>query len=815
MAINYSAKDIQILEGLEAVRKRPAMYIGTTGPDGLHHLVTELVDNSIDEAAAGRCKEIEVVTHADGSVTVTDDGGGIPVDMHPSGKPGLEVVFTVLHAGAKFDNRERVGYRSAAGLHGVGASVVNALSEWLHVEIKWWKDGNVYYQKYERGEPVAPIKVVGKSKKSGTSITFMPDRKIFEDVTFSFDVLANRLREFAFLNRGIKISLSDERLGEDGSRKEPRVFQYEGGIASFVEYLNQNKNVLHDKPIYFECEKDNVYVEVALQYNDQYDERIFSFANNVNTREGGTHLSGFKSALTRTFNQYAKDNNLLKNAKISLSGDDIREGLTAVISVKVPEPQFEGQTKAKLGNTEVGGIVESLTNEYLGAFLEENPPITNKIIQKSIQAALAREAARKARELTRRKGALDSAALPGKLADCSEKNPELCEVFLVEGDSAGGTAKQGRDRRFQAVLPLKGKMLNVAKWRLDKILSNEHVTTVIAALGTGIGQDDFDINRLRYKKIIIMADADVDGAHIRTLLLTFFYRQMPELVSSGNIYIAQPPLFRLKRGNKEQYLQNEEYLNSYLVELGAEGLELINTRRASKYNSYQIKEIVNWIRKAEKLFKELSNKSINVDRLLSERFDELKNEPLYRIVADGVEHFRFRDEGYEDLLAATESESESENESQGVTGPNGENIIEDISDLPELKELIEILTKLKNWDILPEDFRPRSNKDTLFIIKDAGKEVKLSSVEELVETLLEIGRRGITIQRYKGLSEMNADQLWETTLDPQARTILQIKLEDVVEADRMFTILMSENVEPRREFIEKYALQGKVDIYGA
>ncbi|HID57114.1 TPA: type IIA DNA topoisomerase subunit B, partial [Candidatus Poribacteria bacterium] len=564
--IKYTAEDIQVLEGLEAIRKRPGMFIGTTGPAGLHHLVTELVDNAIDEAIAGFCSEIEVVIHPDGSVSVSDNGRGIPVDPHPTlGKSTLEVVMTVLHSGGKFDGRNNVGYKTASGLHGVGDCCVNALSEWLIAEVR--REGKVYQQKYRRGIPQGPVEITGISTRTGTTITFMPDRAIFETVEFDHDVLAKRLRELAFLNKGVKITFRDERALEDGSVREPKVFHYEGGIVSFVQYLNQNKNVLHDPPIYIHGERNDVTVEIAMQFNDGYSENIFSYANNANTHNGGTHVSGFKAGLTRVFNNYARSNELLRNSRIKLSGEDIREGLTAVVSVKLPNPQFEGQTKGTLGNTEVAGIVESLINEQLSLYLEENPDVAKKIIQKSILAAQAREAARKARELTRRKSVLDSSSLPTKLADCSERDPKLCELFIVEGDSAGGTAKQGRDRRYQAVLPLRGKIINVEKWRLDKVLSNKEIEDIITALGTGIGQDDFDISKLRYSKVVIMTDADIDGAHIRTLLLTFFFRHMPQLVMNGNIYIAQPPLYRVKKGRKEQYINSEEQMMDLLLEL--------------------------------------------------------------------------------------------------------------------------------------------------------------------------------------------------------------------------------------------------------
>ncbi|MCZ6679716.1 MAG: DNA topoisomerase (ATP-hydrolyzing) subunit B [Candidatus Poribacteria bacterium] len=812
---SYTAKDIQVLKGLEAVRKRPSMYIGSTGPSGLHHLIKELVDNSIDEIAAGFGSEVEVIIHADGSATVRDEGRGIPVDQHVSGVSALQVVMTTLHAGGKFDGRANTGYKTAGGLHGVGASIVNALSEWLHVQVR--QGGKVYQQKYARGVPLADVEVVGVSQKTGTTTSFMPDSEIFETVHFSHDVLAERLREFAFLNRGIKIIFKDERLTEDGKEREVRVFQYEGGISSFVQYHNQNKEVLHKEPIYIEGLKEGVWVEIALQFNTTYSENLFSYANNVRTPEGGFHESGFKSAFTRTFNAYAKENNLLKNVKISLSGEDIREGLTAVISIKVPDPQFEGQTKQKLGNTKVEGIVQTLVNEKLKIYLEENPDVTKKVIQKSVQAAQARDAARRAREVIRRKGILDSASMPGKLADCSERDPALCETFLVEGDSAGGTAKQGRDRRFQAVLPLKGKGINVAKARLDKILKNEQIIDMVMMLGTGIGQEDFSIEKLRYAKVIIMADADVDGAHIRTLLLTFFFRQMPQLVLDGHLYIAQPPLYQIRRGRRTQYLQNDEQMNDYLLEAAMEGAELINIRRGTPYTPIQCRTILQSIRKIEGLLTELGRKGIDTDRLLNQRFRGEEKVPLFRVQTDQGEFYRFEDEEIDQLIEQN-MRGQLELDNLGATS---EAVIEDVSDMHEIRDLDELIEKLSGYDILPHDFDrangdESSNGNPIFTIRDGDREPRrANTVWQLLQEILDIGRRGITITRYKGLAEMNAEQLKETTMNPEARVLLQVKLEDAFEADRMFTLLMGDEVDPRRKFIEKYGNQVNVDLYGA
>ena len=811
---SYTAKDIQILEGLEAVRIRPSMYIGTTGPSGLNHLIKELVDNSIDEITAGFGLNIEVIMHVDGSATVRDEGRGIPVDQHVSGVSALEVVHTTLHAGGKFDGRANAGYKTAGGLHGVGASIVNALSEWFRVQVK--QGGKVYQQKYERGIPVTDVEVSGVSNKTGTTTTFMPDAEIFETISFSYDFLAEHLRELAFLNRGIKIIFKDERLTEEGKEREVRTFQYDGGISSFVKYLNQNKDVLHASPIYIEGIKDEVYVEIALQFNTSYSENIFSYANNIRTSEGGFHESGFKSALTRTFNAYAKENDLLKNVKISLSGEDIREGLTGVISVKVPDAQFEGQTKQKLGNTEAEGIVQMLVNDKLKSYLEENPTVSKKVIQKSIQAAQARDAARRAREVIRRKGILDSASMPGKLADCSERDPALCEAFLVEGDSAGGTAKQGRDRRIQAILPLKGKGINVAKARLDKILKNDQIIDIVTMLGTGIGQDDFSIDKLRYHKVIIMADADVDGAHIRTLLLTFFFRQMPQLVRDGYLYIAQPPLYQIRRGRRSQFLQSDEEMNDYLLENSIQNTELINIRRNESYTPLQYRTIVEAIRGIKGALDELQRKGIDTDRVFDQHFRGQEKVSLFLIQTDQGNFYRFEDEEIDNLIERN-TQSHSELIDLDVTT---ESVIQDVSDMNDIRNLDTFIEQLRKYDIFPHDFIDTSSngneENPIFTIQDGDRQPRQAdNVLEMLQEILDIGRRGIAITRYKGLAEMNAEQLRDTTMNPSSRVLLQVKLEDAVEADRVFTLLMGDDVAPRREFIEKYGNHVNLDLYGA
>jgi len=783
----YDAKAIEVLKGLTAVRKRPAMYIGSTGPQGLHHLVYEVVDNSIDEATMEFCDKITVTVHLDNSVTVEDNGRGIPVDIHPKEKkPAVEVVLTMLHAGGKFDQKV---YKAVGGLHGVGVSVVNALSEWLKVEIA--RDGKVWQQSYKRGKATTKLKPTGKTKRHGTKIQFRPDPEIFKNIDFSFEVLSRRLRELAFLNSGLKITLIDERT----DRRHD--FHYKGGIASFVEHLNQNKTVLHKKPIYFKDRIEDVIVEVAIQYNDGYKESIFSFVNNINTIEGGTHVIGFKSALTRTINAYAQANNLLKGLKQNLSGDDVREGLTAVISVKVPEPQFEGQTKAKLGNMDVEGFVRQVVNEHLGRFFEMNPSVSRKIVLKNVEAAKAREAAKKAKELSRKKGALDSENLAGKLADCQEKDPEKTEIFLVEGESAGGSAKMGRDRKFQAILPLRGKILNVEKARYDKVLSNEEIRLLVAALGSGIG-DDFDITKLRYHKIIIMTDADVDGAHIRTLLLTFFFRQMTPLAEKGHLYIAQPPLFgaREARAKGIRYIRTLEDLNLYLIERATQNVKLkLNGRTLS---GERLKNFLKDLTDYNCHFINLARRGypFEVTKLLlsggikrARSFKELaKVEALKRDIEDMN-------------YAAGEIEIDEESDTYAfkiapdkVSGLPFRRVGIDLVATGEYQKLVEIEKRISQLLKPP------------FVIVHDSIEDSVTSFQDLLSKVMEAGKKGVSIQRYKGLGEMNPNQLWETTMDPERRTLLKVTIEDMVGAEEIFTTLMGEQVEPRKRFIETNAL---------
>ncbi len=783
----YTAESIKVLKGLEAVRKRPAMYIGSTGPQGLHHLVYEVVDNSIDEALAGYCKKIDVTIHVDNTVTVIDDGRGIPVGIHrKTRKPAAEVVMTTLHAGGKFDTKS---YQVSGGLHGVGVSVVNALSERLDLEIK--REGGVYTQSYERGKPVTKLKKIGKTNKTGTKTTFKPDPEVFQIVEFNFDTLSQRLRELSYLNKGLKISILDER---NDTRHD---FQYKGGIREFVQYLNQNKSVINPKPIYIESTKNGMVVEMALQYNTGYSETIFSFVNNINTTEGGTHLIGFKSALTRSINQYANTHNLIKDLKRNLSGDDTREGLCVVLSLKMKDPQFEGQTKTKLGNSEVKGIVDSLVNEELSCYFEENPSVARKIILKVLDAARTREAVRKARELARRKGILESTSLPGKLADCQERDPAHSEIFLVEGDSAGGSAKQARDRRFQAVLPLKGKILNVEKARFDKVLKSEEIGLIISALGTGVEQSDFNIDKLRYHKVVIMTDADVDGSHIRTLLMTFFYRQMPQLIEKGHLLIAQPPLYKISKGRSFQYLNDERSFEKFIIRKISEEFQLQVNRQ---------KEVI----KGDKFRKFLQ-------RIITKRnfiqIMERKNYPFFL-----VDILLKNEVGDVEFLRNPKNMQKIQNllTEKGIVSTLSKDEEHGLYELAVTFQVNGIVVTSKvNMDLITsasyqtlyktnkalEDFRPP------FFILHNGDRIKLENEAKLLEYLYDNGKKGIVIQRYKGLGEMTPVQLWETTMDPEKRFLLRVSILDVVEADKTFTILMGDEVEPRRNFIETNALE--------
>ena len=810
MQQNYDSSKIQVLEGLEAVRKRPAMYIGSTGAPGLHHLIYEVVDNSVDEILAGNATHINVVIKEDNVCSIQDDGRGIPVDPMKNvkdpklrGKSALEVVMTVLHAGGKFDSG---AYKVSGGLHGVGVSCVNALSEWLEVEVK--RDGNINFQTYKRGKPQGKVEVIGQTKEHGTKVTFKADREIFGDNIFSYDTIANRLRELAFLNAGVRITLTDERV-----ENKSQVFLYEGGISQFVKYLNSNKKVINPEPIYLTKEIDNNYISFAVQYNDGYSENVYSFVNNINTIEGGTHLSGFRSSLTRIVNEYIKSNNMLKNKDLGITGDDLREGLTAVLSVKIPHPQFEGQTKTKLGNSEIEGIVRSMVSEALATFFEENPKTAKAICEKCIGAAVAREAARKAKDLTRRKGALESGGLPGKLADCQEKNAANCELFIVEGDSAGGSAKQGRDRVFQAILPLRGKILNVEKAQLVKILSNEEIRTLISAVGTGVGEGEggFDISKLRYHKIVLMADADVDGQHITTLLLTFFYRQLKPLIDNGHIYIAQPPLYKVKKGKTEEYMQTEEQMQAWLFK------EALNSITASKADGSVLS--VEELEKFLKLLKETEEvvTKLEIKALTLKDYDEFKKSgqmPLFRtpLESGGYKYF-YSDSEFRDF---EQQYKEEKREMLLADGTPEEEITDELLELDhqgltELTKLLAIEKKLSDYgftlDQYPNITDEKKRINPIFTVNDGKKSVLVFSLQEFLKTVKDAGAQGATIQRYKGLGEMNPEQLWETTMDPAKRKLLRVAIEDSADTEKIFTMLMGDKVEPRRAFIESHALE--------
>jgi len=841
---DYTADSIKVLGGMEAVRKRPAMYIGSTGEMGLHHLVYEVVDNSVDEALAGFATKIEATIHIDNSITVTDDGRGIPVDdMEIDGEKvsAAQVVMTKLHAGGKFDSSS---YKVSGGLHGVGVSCVNALSEDLELEI--WRDGATWQQTYSKGEPTSKLKKTGVAKvKTGTKVHFLPDRSIFTVTEYNYDTLAQRLRELAFLNKGLLITLTDERTIDPKTGEAKRTdFKYNGGIAEFIKHLNRGKQVLHDKPIYMEDDRNGVHMEIGLQYNDAYSETIFSFANNINTVDGGTHLSGFRTALTRTINYAGQQMGLFKDVKENLTGDDVREGLVAVISVKLSQPQFEGQTKGKL-NSDIAGTVTQFVNERLGAFFEQNSTVAKKIINKAVDAARAREAARKARDLTRRKGALDSGGLPGKLADCSERDPNRCELFLVEGESAGGTAKQGRDRRFQAILPLKGKILNVEKARYDKMLAHEEIRAMITALGTGIAKDDFDPNKVRYGKIILMTDADVDGSHIRTLLLTFFFRHMQDLIKRGNVFIAQPPLFSLKKGKSLQYIKDEREFVKVMVKRAADGLIIRYGEGAAKLEGKDLAKFMTvldeYLGFFEKLDKRVRNEKVTelipkFDLAKRADFEGDKKAPPKKIERLERELKKMqKDEGFKSVEARFDEEHNLW-EAHFVNKHGAEHIINwELSSSAECRQLIAKFKQIEPYmeppfvvETLAKAAPASSNGDgvedeTTAAGEDKAdkkaaaktpkrKEVEIvekTNVRELRDYVINEGRKDFTIQRYKGLGEMTAPQLWETTMDPERRTLLSVRLEDIAECETIFTTLMGEDVEARRKFIEENALDVK------
>jgi DNA gyrase subunit B len=796
---DYVASQIKVLEGLDAVRKRPGMYIGDTSERGLHHLVFEVVDNSIDEALAGFCDEIKVTVHIDGSVTVEDNGRGIPIDIHAGeGVSATEVVMTKLHAGGKFDKR---AYKVSGGLHGVGVSVVNALSESLEVEIK--RDGKVYAQRYQRGKPDAPLKEIGTTRQRGTKVTFKPDALVFEQLDFSFDILSQRLRELAFLNRGVRISIDDQRT------QKQHEFYYGGGIEEFVRHLNRAKTPIHADVVYLRGEREGFEVEVAMQWNDGYAESVFCFANNINTIEGGTHLIGFKAALTRTINFYATANGLLKKEGETLQGEDVREGLTAVVSVKVQEPQFEGQTKTKLGNSEVKGYVEALVNEKLGEYLEEHPADAKKIVLKSLDAARVREATRKAKELARRKGALDSGSLPGKLADCQERDPALSELFIVEGDSAGGSAKQGRDRKNQAILPLRGKILNVEKARFDRMISSQEIRLLVTALGTGVGKEDRDLSKLRYHTIIIMTDADVDGSHIRTLLLTLFYRQFQELLEHGHVFIAQPPLYKVKKGKAERYLKDEAALEDYLIELGTEDLTLQAQGGAAGLTGIPLKNVVKKVLRLQRILdiveRQHKNRHVVVTLVMDERMTrEVLSDKvtLTQLITDVAARLKRTAPEIEPLTIEIGDDPEHAcyqvNARTRMNGSSQETVVDMKFCLtPEFEELRRVAKDLRAVGQPP------------YAVIEGEKQTSTQTLREAVAHIIAQARKGLDIQRYKGLGEMNPGQLWETTMNPETRTLLQVKIEDAYEADDIFSTLMGDEVEPRRKFIEDNALNVK------
>jgi DNA gyrase subunit B len=842
---DYTADSIKVLGGMEAVRKRPAMYIGSTGDMGLHHLVYEVVDNSVDEALAGHADRIDVTVHIDNSITVVDNGRGIPTDeMEVDGEklPAAQVVMTVLHAGGKFDSST---YKVSGGLHGVGVSCVNALSEQLDLEI--WREGNVFEQSYSKGDPTTKLKKTGTTKKRGTKVHFLPDRTIFTVTEYNFDTLSNRLRELAFLNKGVVITLTDERNTDAKTGEAKQVeFKFTGGIAEFIKHLNRGKQVLHDKPIYMEAERDQVAMEIALQYNDGYSETVFTFANNINTVDGGTHLQGFRTALTRTINYAGQQLGLFKDVKENLTGDDVREGLVAVISVKLSQPQFEGQTKGKL-NSDIAGIVQAFVNERLGAFFEQNPSVGRKIINKAIEAARAREAARKARDLTRRKGALDGGGLPGKLADCSERDPMRCEVYLVEGESAGGTAKQGRDRRFQAILPLKGKILNVEKARYDKMLGHEEIRAMITALGTGIGKDDFDPAKLRYGKVILMTDADVDGSHIRTLLLTFFFRHMNELIKRGHVYIAQPPLYGIKKGKSTQYIKDDREFVRVMVKRASEGMIVRYGEGAAKIEGAQLTkfmaslgEYIGFFDKVDKRLRDERITSLLPKHGIAQRVDfegDKKNPPAKLAKLEKELQKIAKNDGIKDVKLYFDEEHNAW-EVQYTDAQGAERRINwEMAHTPEYRQMMSKYKQIEEFMEPPfiiervakgsqtaaeeeAELSETEKEDREKIEKKTGGKVtkrraaeaevvEKQSARELFEYVVSEGKKDYTVQRYKGLGEMTAEQLWETTMNPEIRTLLSVKLEDITETEAIFSTLMGEDVESRRKFIEENALDVK------
>jgi len=840
---DYTADSIKVLGGMEAVRKRPAMYIGSTGEMGLHHLVYEVVDNSVDEALAGFADKIEVTIHLDNSVTVIDNGRGIPVDsMDIDGEkvPAAQVVMTKLHAGGKFDTSS---YKVSGGLHGVGVSCVNALSHELNLEI--WRDGFTWEQNYSKGEPTTKLKKAGATKKRGTKVHFVPDKEIFTVAEYNFDTLAQRLRELAFLNKGLLITLTDER-NADSKTGEPKTaeFKYNGGIAEFIKHLNRGKQVLHEKPIYMEADRDGVNMEIGLQYNDGYSEAIFSFANNINTVDGGTHLTGFRTALTRTINWAGQQMGLFKDVKENLTGDDVREGLVAVISVKLPQPQFEGQTKGKL-NSDIAGTVAAFINERLGSYLEQNPAVGRKIINKAIDAARAREAARKARDLTRRKGALDGGGLPGKLADCSERQPERCELFLVEGESAGGTAKQGRDRRFQAILPLKGKILNVEKARYDKMLAHEEIRAMITALGTGISKEDFDPAKLRYGKVILMTDADVDGSHIRTLLLTFFFRHMQDLIKRGNVFIAQPPLYSIKKGKSQQYIKDDRDFDKVMVKRAAESLVVRYGEGAAKLEGTNLARFMTVLNEYfsffDKVDKRLRDDKVTellpkIDLSKHVDFEGDKQAPSKKIEKLEKELRKLQKERQFKEVGSRFDEEHNLWEVRYLNSQGAEHLINwELASTPEYRQLLSKFKQIEPYmeppfvieaivkagkpengteelsDAEGEDVEKSQKKTTAAAKKKAAvpEVVEKNGARDLRDYVLAEGKKEFTVQRYKGLGEMTSTQLWETTMDPERRTLLSVKLEDIAECEAIFTTLMGEDVEARRKFIEDNALDVK------